>query len=288
MDVTATARGAARVCVGYLATRGCARAGLRPSLVLPARAAAAASQHPHIHARFFQRGAAGGLAAPALRSRSACSARGRGSRGLHSTAAALQIDPSMVRYSAEVREAMEGSKPIVALESTIIAHGMPYPQNMETAIKVCVPPHLRTSGNTGTHMSTARAHCGHGHDHTHTHTHTHMRTCQQQQRSAHLLPCGRSNDLAMYTGCYVICVVPCVGGGHCPRAWRDTGDGGHHRRSDSHRPGTGRAGKGGTARVHRVHENLATGSGRRRWSVPSPCRSPSDVVVRARFPPYSY
>lgn len=40
---------------------------------------------------------------------------------------------SMISYSTEVQQAMEGKKPIVALESTIISHGMPYPQNVETA-----------------------------------------------------------------------------------------------------------------------------------------------------------
>ena len=33
----------------------------------------------------------------------------------------------------EVKEALEAGKPVVALESTIISHGMPYPQNVETA-----------------------------------------------------------------------------------------------------------------------------------------------------------
>ena len=36
----------------------------------------------------------------------------------------------------EVKEAIEAGKPVVALESTIISHGMPYPQNVETALKV--------------------------------------------------------------------------------------------------------------------------------------------------------
>lgn len=31
--------------------------------------------------------------------------------------------------STEVKEALEQGKPVVALESTIISHGMPYPQN---------------------------------------------------------------------------------------------------------------------------------------------------------------
>lgn len=33
----------------------------------------------------------------------------------------------------EVREALQTGRPVVALESTIISHGMPYPQNVETA-----------------------------------------------------------------------------------------------------------------------------------------------------------
>ncbi len=36
----------------------------------------------------------------------------------------------------EVNEALQNHRPVVALESTIIAHGMPYPQNLETAQKV--------------------------------------------------------------------------------------------------------------------------------------------------------
>lgn len=39
-----------------------------------------------------------------------------------------------LEISPEVKEAMENNKPIVALESTIISHGMPYPKNLETAI----------------------------------------------------------------------------------------------------------------------------------------------------------
>lgn len=38
--------------------------------------------------------------------------------------------------SPEVSKALENNQPIVALESTIISHGMPYPQNVETALQV--------------------------------------------------------------------------------------------------------------------------------------------------------
>ncbi|EOD00686.1 pseudouridine-5'-phosphate glycosidase [Caldisalinibacter kiritimatiensis] len=36
----------------------------------------------------------------------------------------------------EVKKALDEGRPVVALESTIISHGMPYPQNVETAKKV--------------------------------------------------------------------------------------------------------------------------------------------------------
>ncbi len=36
----------------------------------------------------------------------------------------------------EVQEALREGRPVVALESTIISHGMPYPQNVETALNV--------------------------------------------------------------------------------------------------------------------------------------------------------
>lgn len=41
-----------------------------------------------------------------------------------------------LEFSPEVREALDRSGPVVALESTIITHGMPYPQNLEMARNV--------------------------------------------------------------------------------------------------------------------------------------------------------
>lgn len=41
-----------------------------------------------------------------------------------------------MNFSAEVKSALDHNKPVVALESTIIAHGMPYPKNVETAREV--------------------------------------------------------------------------------------------------------------------------------------------------------
>ena len=45
----------------------------------------------------------------------------------------------MNRYldiAPEAAAALAEGRPVVALESTIISHGMPYPQNVETALKV--------------------------------------------------------------------------------------------------------------------------------------------------------
>jgi pseudouridine-5'-phosphate glycosidase len=41
-----------------------------------------------------------------------------------------------LKFNAEVAAALENKKPIVALESTVIAHGLPFPNNLETAFKL--------------------------------------------------------------------------------------------------------------------------------------------------------
>ena len=43
---------------------------------------------------------------------------------------------SFLKILPEVAEALQQNKPVVALESTIISHGMPYPKNVETALAV--------------------------------------------------------------------------------------------------------------------------------------------------------
>jgi pseudouridine-5'-phosphate glycosidase len=43
---------------------------------------------------------------------------------------------SFLKISPEVADALSGGRPVVALESTIITHGMPFPQNLEMARKV--------------------------------------------------------------------------------------------------------------------------------------------------------
>lgn len=41
-----------------------------------------------------------------------------------------------IRFNNEVADALRDNQPVVALESTVIAHGLPYPQNLETAIEL--------------------------------------------------------------------------------------------------------------------------------------------------------
>lgn len=41
--------------------------------------------------------------------------------------------PQNVRVAPAVRLALEEGRPVVALESTIISHGMPYPENLAMA-----------------------------------------------------------------------------------------------------------------------------------------------------------
>lgn len=56
--------------------------------------------------------------------------------------------------SSQVQFALDGNRPVVALESTIISHGMPYPQNVQTALTVeqivreqgCVPATVAVIG----------------------------------------------------------------------------------------------------------------------------------------------
>ncbi len=40
----------------------------------------------------------------------------------------------MIRIRKDIQEAINNNKPVVALESTIISHGMPYPENVKTAL----------------------------------------------------------------------------------------------------------------------------------------------------------
>lgn len=46
------------------------------------------------------------------------------------------METKYLEIAPEVRKALANGEPVVALESTIISHGMPYPQNVETALRV--------------------------------------------------------------------------------------------------------------------------------------------------------
>ena len=46
------------------------------------------------------------------------------------------MNSKLLDVAPEVREALAAGRPVVALESTIISHGMPYPKNVETALLV--------------------------------------------------------------------------------------------------------------------------------------------------------
>ncbi len=52
--------------------------------------------------------------------------------------------PAPIRYAPEVLDARAADQPIVALESTILTHGMPYPQNLQMAGQV--EADIRASG----------------------------------------------------------------------------------------------------------------------------------------------
>ena len=53
---------------------------------------------------------------------------GRGARAV--------LDPDLIRVSEEVRDALSSGAAVVALESTIISHGLPRPENLRVAVEV--------------------------------------------------------------------------------------------------------------------------------------------------------
>lgn len=48
----------------------------------------------------------------------------------------FRSNSAIVDVQPEIYDALMNRKPVVALESTIITHGMPHPHNLETAIEV--------------------------------------------------------------------------------------------------------------------------------------------------------
>lgn len=43
---------------------------------------------------------------------------------------------SSIDISPEVKNALNNRKPVIALESALITHGLPYPKNVETALEM--------------------------------------------------------------------------------------------------------------------------------------------------------
>ncbi|MFT6556593.1 MAG: pseudouridine-5'-phosphate glycosidase [Sneathiella sp.] len=58
---------------------------------------------------------------------------GRGRGIAHNLSVHSQADPMEIEFSPQVAKALADGKPVVALESTIISHGFPFPKNMELA-----------------------------------------------------------------------------------------------------------------------------------------------------------
>ena len=48
----------------------------------------------------------------------------------------LNNNKHLIKYSREVSKAIDNKIPLVALESSIISHGMPYPQSLEMAKEI--------------------------------------------------------------------------------------------------------------------------------------------------------
>ena len=59
------------------------------------------------------------------------------------------IPDERLRLSGEVRDALAGGRPVVALETTIVTHGMPYPENVATARSV--EQWIRSQGRDARH-----------------------------------------------------------------------------------------------------------------------------------------
>src|SRR5437763_4272630 len=52
---------------------------------------------------------------------------------IHTYRGIMQHVSSYITLSDEVQAALQAQRPVVALESTVIAHGLPYPANIEVA-----------------------------------------------------------------------------------------------------------------------------------------------------------
>src|SRR5437588_1396325 len=55
---------------------------------------------------------------------------------IHTYRGIMQAFSSYIKLSDEVQAALQAQRPVVALESTVIAHGLPYPGNIEVALSM--------------------------------------------------------------------------------------------------------------------------------------------------------
>ena len=68
----------------------------------------------------------------------------------------MQNIPSFISLSDESQAALQARKPLVALESTVIAHGLPYPVNIEVAqaMEATIRAEGAIPATIGTHSGT--------------------------------------------------------------------------------------------------------------------------------------
>ena len=59
------------------------------------------------------------------------------------------MTPGWLALSEEVRAALDEGRPVVALESSLIAQGLPVPHNLETALAAGEPVDVEVGGIAG-------------------------------------------------------------------------------------------------------------------------------------------
>src|SRR5437868_1548700 len=72
---------------------------------------------------------------------------------IHTYRGIMQEFSSYIKLSDEVQAALQAQRPVVALESTVIAHGLPYPGNIEVALamEAAIRAEGATPATTGIH-----------------------------------------------------------------------------------------------------------------------------------------
>ncbi len=99
---------------------------------------------------------------------------------------------NLIVQSDEIRDAIASDKPVVALESTIITHGMPFPRNLETARQV--EADIRSEGAVPATIALmdGKIHAGLGDD-----------DLDRLARAENVMKCSRADlTFALATGAY--------------------------------------------------------------------------------------